>query len=167
VTWRSCGTSVPCSPLYSLSRVLCSLLSRSISGTKPGLLNTPDYVLSRPTRTPQVFSSKAGPQASQSLELREEAWRKEDLPLVEQDLVRDDVSKLDMHKSMDPDGMHPQVLMELADVIAEPLTIIFERSWRTEGVPESWTKASVTPVFKKSKTQGTTGRSASPASLER
>jgi len=36
-------------------------------------------------------------------------------------------------------------------VIAEPLSIIFERSWRTGEVPEEWRKASVTPVFKKGK----------------
>jgi len=43
------------------------------------------------------------------------------------------------------------VLRELADVIAEPLSIIFERSWRTGEVPEDWRKASVTSVFKKGK----------------
>jgi len=52
---------------------------------------------------------------------------------------------------MGPDGMHPRVLRELADVIAEPLSIIFERSWRTEQMPEDWRKANVTPVFKKGK----------------
>jgi len=43
------------------------------------------------------------------------------------------------------------VLRELADVIAEPLSIIFERSWRTGEVPEYWRKANVTPIFKKDK----------------
>jgi len=65
--------------------------------------------------------------------------------------VRDHLSNLDTHKSMDPDGMHPRVLRELVDVIAEPLSIIFERSWRTGEVPEDWRKATVTPVFKKGK----------------
>ena len=43
------------------------------------------------------------------------------------------------------------MLRELADVVAEPLSIIFERSWRTGEVPEDWRKASVTPIFKKGK----------------
>ena len=51
---------------------------------------------------------------------------------------------------MGSDGMHPWVLRELADVTAESLSIVFERSWRTE-VPEDWRKADVTPIFKKSK----------------
>ncbi|KFV78878.1 hypothetical protein N308_07568, partial [Struthio camelus australis] len=72
-------------------------------------------------------------------------------PLVEEDQVRDLLSKLDIHKSMGPDGMHPRVLRELADVIARPLSIILERSWRSGEVPEDWKKANVTPVFKKSK----------------
>ncbi|KFV80016.1 RNA-directed DNA polymerase from mobile element jockey, partial [Struthio camelus australis] len=72
-------------------------------------------------------------------------------PLVEKDRVRDLLSKLDIHKSMGPDGMPPRVLRELADVIARPLSILLERSWRSGEVPEAWKKANVTPVFKKGK----------------
>jgi len=54
-----------------------------------------------------LFSAKAGPQESQAMEVREEAWQKDDLPLVEEDCVRDHLSNLDAHKSMGPDGMHP------------------------------------------------------------
>ncbi|KFV80451.1 hypothetical protein N308_07716, partial [Struthio camelus australis] len=70
---------------------------------------------------------------------------------VKEDQVRDLLSKLDIHKSMGPDGMHPPVLRELAGVIARPLSTILERSWRSGEVPEDWKKASVTPVFKKGK----------------
>ncbi|GAB0206374.1 mitochondrial enolase superfamily member 1 [Grus japonensis] len=85
----------------------------------------------------------------QTLEVGQKVLQKEDLPLVEEDQVREHLGNLDIHKSMGPDGMHPQVPRELADVIARPLSIIFERSWRTGEVPEDWRKANVTPVFKK------------------
>jgi len=61
------------------------------------------------------------------------------------------------------------VLRELADVIAEPLSITFERSWRTGEVPEDWRKANVTQSSKRARrrAQGTTGWSASPPFRER
>jgi len=116
-----------------------------------------------------VCSAKAVPQASHSLEARREAWRKEDLPLDEEDCVRDPLCKLDTHKSMDINGMNPGVLREPADVIAELLSIIFERSWRTGEMPEDWRKAKVTSAFRsvRRRIQGTTGQLASPPSLER
>jgi len=116
-----------------------------------------------------VFTAKAGPQAYQSLEVREKDWQKEDLPLVEEDWVGTLLSKLDIHKTMGPDGMHPQVLRELKDVIAEPLYIVFERSWRTgkclrtEGKPTSLQSSKRA----RRRTQGTTDQSASPPSRER
>ncbi|PKU43872.1 rna-directed dna polymerase from mobile element hypothetical protein [Limosa lapponica baueri] len=107
--------------------------------------------------------------ASQTLEARKRAWRKKDFHLVEEDQARDHVGKLNTHKSMGPDGMHPQVLRELANVMLELLSIIFERSWRTGKVSEDWRKANVMPVFKKVKKRSweTTGQSASPPFLER
>ncbi|PKU44177.1 rna-directed dna polymerase from mobile element jockey- hypothetical protein [Limosa lapponica baueri] len=81
----------------------------------------------------------------------EKVWTKEDFPLVEEGQVREHLSKLDIRKSMVPDGMHPRALRELAEVIAGLLSIIFERSWRTGKVPEDWRKANAIPVFKKGK----------------
>ena len=56
-----------------------------------------------------------------------------------------------MHKSRGPDGIHPRVLKELADVIAGPLSIIFKWSWESGEVPVDWKLANVVPIFKKGK----------------
>jgi len=69
--------------------------------------------------------------------------------LVEEDQLREYSSKLDMRKSMDPDGRHPLARRELASVITRPLSIIFEYSWEVGEVPKDWRKANATPIFKK------------------
>lgn len=50
---------------------------------------------------------------------------------------------------MGPDEMHPWVLRELADIVALPLSIIFDKLWQTGEVPKAWRRDIVTPVFKK------------------
>ena len=50
---------------------------------------------------------------------------------------------------MGPDGLHPRVLRELADVVAKPLFIILWQSWLTGDVLVDWRLANVTPIIKK------------------
>ncbi|GAB0208000.1 mitochondrial enolase superfamily member 1 [Grus japonensis] len=67
------------------------------------------------------------------------------------EIVRELLLHLDAYKSMGPDGIHPRVLRELADVIARPLSIIFQWSWESGEVPVDWKLANVVPTFKKGK----------------
>ncbi|CAM4662215.1 unnamed protein product [Lepidochelys kempii] len=95
-----------------------------------------------------VFTNKV---SSQTAALGITKWGRDGQPSVEIEVVRDYLEKLDVHKSMGPDELHLRVLKELAAVIAEPLAIIFENSWRTGEVPDDWKKANVVPIFKKGK----------------
>ncbi|CAM4575187.1 unnamed protein product [Lepidochelys kempii] len=95
-----------------------------------------------------VFTNKV---SSQTTALGSTAWGGGDQPSVEKEVVRDYLEKLDEPKSMGLDALHPRLLKELADVIAEPLAIIFENSWRSGEVPDDWKKANVEPIFKKGK----------------
>lgn len=65
--------------------------------------------------------------------------------------VREYLSKLDMSKYVGPDGTHPQVPIELANVIARLLSIIFDPSWQLGEMPEDWRITDVTAICRKDK----------------
>ncbi|RMC18017.1 hypothetical protein DUI87_04893 [Hirundo rustica rustica] len=69
--------------------------------------------------------------------------------IVQEEAVRELLRCLDTHKCMGPDGIHPRVMRELADELAEPLSIIYQQSWLTGEVPDDWELANVTPIHKK------------------
>jgi len=96
-----------------------------------------------------VFTVKVGPQESQTTETSEGLCRKEDLALVEEDLVRDHTGKLKTCKVMGRSRMPPEKLQKLAGMIVERVSDFFEMSWRTGKLPEEWRRTSVTSVFKK------------------
>jgi len=48
---------------------------------------------------------------------------------------------------MEPDGIHPRVLRELAKELAKPLSIIDQQSWLTGEVPDDWSIANVTLIY--------------------
>ena len=58
-------------------------------------------------------------------------------------------SGLKANKARGVDLLNSSYLIELAEMIALPLTLIFRESLATGEIPEDWKMANVTPIFKK------------------
>jgi len=56
--------------------------------------------------------------------------------------------ELNMYESTGLDDMHPRILKELADVVAELLSIIFEKLCLSGGVLRDWKKRNITPIYR-------------------
>lgn len=59
------------------------------------------------------------------------------------------VMKLQTDKSPGPDGIHPLLLQECAASVAEPLSLIFQKSFELGTLPDDWKTAHIVPIFKK------------------
>ena len=68
---------------------------------------------------------------------------------VTEERVKKTLDKLKPNKSPGLDEFHPKLLKDLADVLTNPLTMIYKRSIDTGEVPQSWRDAIITPIFKK------------------
>ena len=68
---------------------------------------------------------------------------------VRAEQVQDLPMSLNAYRSMGLDDTHPNVLKGLADVVAEPLYIIFGKLWLSDEVLGDWKKSHVIPIYKK------------------
>lgn len=68
--------------------------------------------------------------------------------VITKEMVKQRLKELDTNKSFGPDEMHPKFLKELAENIAEPLTVIMNRTLQEGTLPEDWKLAHVTPIYK-------------------
>ena len=69
------------------------------------------------------------------------------------EIKREDVEKLLKNlipnKAPGLDGLHPKVLKEMAEVVSQPITEIFRRSFDSGSIPTNWLQAVICPIFKK------------------
>ena len=69
--------------------------------------------------------------------------------LITKDMVAKVLKKLKIDKSPGLDQIHPIMLKELADKVADGLAILFNKSLRVKQIPNIWKKARVTAIHKK------------------
>jgi len=91
-------------------------------------LKTKDMEKTNVLNSFSVFTVNTCLHQSQVPETTWKMWSGEDLPSAEDDQIREYVNKLEVHKSMGPNGKYPQVLVELTEVIIRPLMITSEWS---------------------------------------
>ena len=68
--------------------------------------------------------------------------------IIDEEIVKKKLLKLNSTKSAGPDGFHPRVLAETAGSIAKPLSI-FRKSLDEGNLPMDWKVATVIPIHKK------------------
>ena len=69
--------------------------------------------------------------------------------IITEEMVRNEILKLNVNKSCGPDEIHSQILIELVDVVSKPLALLLNKT-RDEGcIPQDWKMAYVSLIFKK------------------
>ena len=64
-------------------------------------------------------------------------------------MVLEALKNINANKSCGPDNLHPRLLLELADNIALPVTILFNATLKDGTIPKDWKMAFITGIFKK------------------
>ena len=64
-------------------------------------------------------------------------------------MVQVKIQEMKPGKSPGPDGWHPVFLKNVADLISQPLSILFQKSLIKSIVPAQWLKACITAIHKK------------------
>ena len=67
---------------------------------------------------------------------------------ITNEMVFKQITKLDVNKSFGPDEIHPKMLIELVEYVAEPLSIIMNKTLEEGTLPDDWKLAHVTPIYK-------------------
>ena len=63
--------------------------------------------------------------------------------------IKTKLKNLNVNKSSGPDNIHSKILNESSEILALPLKIIFESSFKLKQLPSDWKSANISAIFKK------------------
>ena len=69
--------------------------------------------------------------------------------IIKEQMVRNETLKLNVNKSCGPDEIHPQILIELVDLVSKPLALLLNKTMDEGCIPQDWKMAYVSAAFKK------------------
>jgi hypothetical protein len=69
--------------------------------------------------------------------------------VINKDMVLKLLQNLKTDKSPGPDSLHPRLLFEIKESIAEPLSILFNQSLALKTVTKEWKNAQISAISKK------------------
>lgn len=69
--------------------------------------------------------------------------------IITDEMVRKELRNINVNKSCGPDELHPRLITELADLIAIPVTVLFNATLQDGILPKDWKKAFIAPIYKK------------------
>lgn len=96
-----------------------------------------------------IFTVKFWLLESQAPETWGKFWSKADLPLLEEDLVKKHLNNLDIHKSLELDGLQPAGAEGAVPCHCQFSLRYLWKVGLMNKTSENWKKANVIPVFKK------------------
>ena len=70
-------------------------------------------------------------------------------PKLSAESVKKKLSNLNPDKSIGPDDIHAKLLVELAEPLSEPLSVLFNETIRRGELPSDWKQAYISSIFKK------------------
>ena len=99
----------------------------------------------------KYFKSVFVNEPSEDIPTIETRFTEHEMPplLITKNMVTKVLSSLKVDKSPGLDEMHPKILKELQEEIADGLTIIFNKSLTSKEIPSVWKKARVVAIYKK------------------
>ena len=60
---------------------------------------------------------------------------------ITEEMVRNEILKLKVNKKCGPDEMHPQILIELVDLVSKPLALLLNKTMDEGCIPQDWKMA--------------------------